>query len=803
LGFTQEVTMSAVLRGNPPANAQDVQSRVDQYAAHLQHMEEVFNDHARELGLGVRLSASGAIDSVRKGTGLARVMRFCDREDDSGVLHAAQLMTALNCIGELLTAPQQNGVVLGAMQSGKTTTSLALQFAGPIVYLVTGRCLYPIYLITSHTSQEDQTKIEISRFLDFYGELAVNIDDEHQCTLIEYARFLKRVTVDPVFAFSPTINMYREHVLKNALPDTMMGPRLEDFIQRRAPGESIRRVADLCRRANSKGFAPLLIIDEPQFGASDRLVKVEDEIERRPCVLLQIFDRIDEALGDDAKDRVFIGLSATPYELHDIEAVWKVKQFLTAAYRGYNYFGGKVIDADAEVTPPRTISFGAFGKEISLPFLANVSLNAYDGDARAFERFSGQIGYARTQSEYRQDVERTLRAAIMHMADRISTPSGGICIRLFNNNIRSHRLIERLALPADKIEVIEYFGSDHRGQSVKRAIRRRTRQDLPFLFVVTNRARMGDAFPREVEWFLEFSKKADSLNSLLQGLLGRACGYGKRSTVVMSEDNAELVEDYKREQGNYIYKTSRHSVVVGPYRRGAPTSLVRVRRDMDDPLVRQFFERVDREIVQPHVIQDSATLRALRASDGKFRTGPLLRIAEELALFDHLESKEARKRLFPTYPDFRIVRAGDEVPHSRAPERKLGYFLDENGDCRFTFREWVEGSAAHGGARSRGYGNADATDRTRAGDKLEPQINMRKFDPASGEGIDDKRVGGEVSRSAERKKGHWRAEMVTLPLMTAVRELQAGEATFPVMHSPFAALLSDEERERVRASEAE
>src|SRR5262249_7326682 len=187
------------------------------------------------------------------------------------------------------------------------------------------------------------------------------VDEKHRCTLLEYAR---QFSIDPVFDYSPTINTYREHVLKKALPDTLMGPRLDDFIQRRAPGQSIHRVADLCRRANSKGFAPLLIIDEPQFGASDPFVMVDGQVERRACVLLQIFDRIEEALGEDAPDRVFIGLSATPYELHDIEAVWKVKQYLTSAYSGFNYFGGKVIDANAQVTPPRTLDFAQFGDEI-------------------------------------------------------------------------------------------------------------------------------------------------------------------------------------------------------------------------------------------------------------------------------------------------------------------------------------------------------------------------------------------------------------------------------------------------------
>jgi len=775
----------------------DVEACVLEYVDHLRAIARVFNDHSRELGLGVRLDAENIIGAVQNGSGIARVLRFSERVDDSGVLHNSQLMTALNCVGELLTAPQNNGLVLGAMQSGKTTTSLALQFAGPIVYFLTGRCLYPIYLITSHTSQEDQTKIEISRFLDFYGELTVKLDEEHQCTLIQYVR---QQGIDPVFNYSSTINIYREHVLKRALPDTMMGPRVEDFMQRRTNGEAIGRVAELCRNANGKGYVPLLIIDEPQFGASDRFVRVNKDIQRRSCVLLQIFDAIDAALGPDATERVFIGLSATPYELHDIQAVWKVKQYLTSAYRGFNYFGGEVIDADADVSPPRTLSFARLAAEIDEPFLKNVSLQAYDTDPNSFARFSRKIGFDQSQERYRRQVERTLSATILKLTERGDGVTG-VCLRLFNDNARSKRLLDRLDLPLDRIEVIEYFGPDFRGKSVKRAIRARGRDDLPFLIAVTNRARMGDAFPNEVRWFLEFSKKASNLNALLQGLLGRACGYGKKSTVVMSGENVSLVEDYKTEKGGYIYKTSRHSLVVGTYRRGAPTTLIRVRRGSDDPVIKRFFDRVDDEVVAPYVLQGEATLKTRRSSaDQQFRTAPLLRIAEEVGLFDHLEKRDVREILFPTYPDFRIARASDHVEHARLPNRKLGYTLTANGDNRFTFREWSGDNANHGGVRSRGYGARDASDHNFAGDTLEPQINMRKFDPKTGQLIDDKRINGVLIDRSERRLGHWRAEMVTLPLVFPVRELQSGEASFPVQHSPFAKLMSAEEQALATAS---
>lgn len=771
---------------------ENVGARIEEYAAHLSEVARLFNDHAATLGLGVTLDAERAVQAIKSGANISRVARYCDREDDSGVLHDSQLMTALECVGEILTAPQKNGLVLGAMQSGKTTTSLALQLAGPIVYMLTERCLYPIYLITSQTSQEDQTRIEIARFLDYYGELAVVVNEENRCKLIDY---VKRNGIDPFFSYSPTINTYREHVLKGALPDTMMGPKLDDFIKRRVPGEAIKQVAKLCRDANSKGYSPLLIIDEPQFGASDRFVKVEGSVERRPCVLLRIFDAIDEALGDDASDRVFIGLSATPYELEGINAVWKVRQYLTTSYLGFNYFGGKVIDDEANVEPPRTLSFEELADELNIPFLKDISLQAYEALPHVFSRHADRIGFVGNQERYRRKVEETLREAILALAKmRTDTPTG-ICIRLFNNNLRSHQLIQNLDLPDDEIEVVEYFGNEFKGMSVKRALKKRERPDLPFLIAVTSRARMGDAFPNSVEWFLEFSRKAANLNALLQGLLGRACGYGKVSTVVMSSDNAQLVEDYKREQGGYIYRTSPHSVIVGPYRRGAPTTLIRLRRDMPDPLVAKFFERLDNEVVEPFLMQGNSTLRAKRGAAGSARMGPILRIAEELGLFAHVEAPEVRSRLFPTYPDIQIARASDVVPNSRDLDELLTYAMDDEGNCRFTFREWSGDGANHGGVRSRGYGSRDAANPEDAGNKLEPQVNMRKFDPANGEVIDDKRVDGHNVHASDRRPGNWRAEMITLPLVAPVRELQSGRTTHPVPHSPYYKYLSPEEIE--------
>ncbi|HEY5721502.1 MAG TPA: hypothetical protein VIT45_04185 [Allosphingosinicella sp.] len=759
----------------------------NEYVTHLRELENVFNGHAGKLGLGVRIDVTKAVTAALNFDTIRKVSTFLDRADDSGVLHDAQLMTALDCVAQILAEPGRNGLVIGAMQSGKTTTSLALQFAGPIIYLLTGRAHYPVYLITSHTSQEDQTKIELKKFLDFYGDVEVFVDEDHRCTLIEYT---ENLGLDLIFEVSPTIETYRHNVLQGALPDIYMGPTLEDFVQRRVHGRGVERVVNLCRRASDRGFSPLLMIDEPQYGASDRLVSDgEGGVEWRSCVLNQIFQSIEDELGVEAVDHVFVGLSATPYELVGVEAVWQVKQYLSSAYTGFNYFCGEVIDGDARVNPPETLSFSEYATRSDISFFSMIDLSAYGGSRATFDRFTRASGYAGNQARYRARVEDALRAAIYDMVDAEGGDPIGICVRLFNDNRRSQNLIRRLGLSPDRVEVIEWFGSDFRGQSVKRAIESRKRKDLPFLVAVTNRARMGDAFPSSVRWFVDFSRQASTLNALLQGLLGRACGYNKNSVVVLSDPNTQLVRDYQQTRGGLIYVPSPHSVIVGPYRRGAPTSILRVSADFPDPVVARFFERLNREVVDLQVDQGAAAF-STRRTRGGYRTAPILQIAEQEGLFDHLETAEIRERLYPSFAEgFRIARAGDQVERSRSPEEPIGYSFGPDGGIRFTFR-WVgDDGPNHAGIQSRGYGARDAAERARAGDKLEPQIQVRKRDLQTGQIIFDKNAPSE-----DQQPGQWEASALILPLLRPVRELKSGELTLPKERSAYSNQLTDEEK---------
>ena len=301
------------------------------------------------------------------------------------------------------------------------------------------------------------------------------------------------------------------------------------------------------------------------------------------------------------------------------------------------------------------------------------------------------------------------------------------------------------------------------------------------MIFVTNRARMADAFPGQVRFFIEFAQLASNLNALLQGLLGRACGYGKKSTVIMSDANKVITDLYAATKGGYVHRTSAHSTVVNGFRRGAPSSMLKLRRDMMDATVLAFFEAIDSEIVDVNIRPGSQSLSPPRTKGGKFRTGPVLKIAARLALFEHVESKVVREAILPEIPvDFNIVREKETIVHDG---QRLSYASDsaQRGYCRYTFRRMNKDLVARGGAAGRAKGARDV------GQHLEPTIYVEKFDP-----VTDKVI--EKDTRADGRPGSWRAVMVTFPLRDAVREVRMGIAAFPTALSPYDDLMNEDEQ---------
>jgi hypothetical protein len=753
--------------------SQQVDKAIEEYKAHLLSTAATFNASAEENALPVRMNPEKAIMAIDMGIGLAEVAHYWSLRDEFGIVHETQIKTAVECFVKIMNDSTQRGHIVGAMQSGKTTTSLALQWVGPILYLLKGLRVYPFYIIGSQTGHEDQTNTELERFFKYYGNIEFAVT----------AGATTPVGILSLFERAPSLSNYRQHVLAAAEEDVLGVPKLEDLVHRRVGGkEALKEIVGRSKRATDAGYNPLMIIDEPQYGASDPVPSGDDENQRK-CVLAQIFDSIEEALGTTRESHWFIGLSATPFELNDLNRLWEVRQYLTEEYSGFNYFNGRPICEGVDIKPPQTFSLSTFSEQIKVPFLAKVTMSAYDkAKPEAFARQARKVGYDKTQSEYRADTEQALRAAIYAVLEQHKSDSGGpigLCIRALNNNAKTDALILSLNLDPKRIEVIEYYGGEMTRKSVKRAVAERKQPDLPYVIFVTNRARMADAFPIQVRFFMDFGIKASDLNSLLQGLLGRACGYNKKSTVVLSDASAAIVEAYVATKGGYVHRTSRHSKAVGGFRRGAPTGMLKLRAGQDDDVVRNYFKRINAEVVGPNV-PEGMQLSSKRGRSGSNRKGPILLIAEDLGLFDHIEDPLVRTEIFPEIPTgFKVARRGDTIVHSRN-KTPLSYSVDEEGNCRYTFRWQKE---AQGGAQGRAKGTHDSKE----GQHMEPTIYIEKYDPQTGNVIDDK-------GDAEKKSGKWRAHMITFPLRERISEVRAATKALPIDRSPYSSFMTEEEK---------
>jgi hypothetical protein len=279
--------------------------------------------------------------------------------------------------------------------------------------------------------------------------------------------------------------------------------------------------------------------------------------------------------------------------------------------------------------------------------------------------------------------------------------------------------------------------------------------------------------------------------------LGRACGYEKESTVIFSEDNAGIFEDWEKTDGGYIYKTCPHSMVVTTdndvyyrTRRGPKTNQIRIEQAMkNDPNILPFIERVEREVIQPNLNEGewrTLTEATKNAGDDTRRYTPYLKIAVETGLFPYLESEECRARWFPHLREFRIVRPGETVMRRGITYR---YEVNRNGDVAVSFRHSIK---AHRSSRGldqrdkdldgnpipRGMSPADRLAIARQiGHHLQPQINMEKRHPHTGELIDDRNeqitFGNAAERRAYEKKkvpGKWFWYTMTFPLLRPVEE---------------------------------
>lgn len=733
------------------------------YAKHLIELLTSANAAFAEKNIPIKFDLESALLGLSMGYMVNAALSFEKSSTSEGQLYFNQISALVDTVDELLQNSNRHGLILGPMQIGKTTLSFALQFLGPIMLLLKKQPLYTFHLLTSQISHKDQTLHELKRFLELYGDLKIICLKEKEFSQLTV--FLNNFTRGNRFLLNPTLSTYRELFFNpNELKDSL----ITELVHSRVRGESIKKIAQNCRIAVESGLKPVILLDEPQWGARNTI--------NSQCVLLQIFNAIKEEIHKKI-DFIFIGISATPFELTGLSELWKVKMKLSPSYSGFNFFNGEPIDSSIKTKPPHIFDLTSFGRQFNIKHLETIDIKAWskgEHDNRCIPAL-------------RKLIYKIAALPLKNGADR-----RGICIRAMTNNSETEKLLQELALDRDRIHVISYFGNKNKGMSVKRAIAEYELTNKPYALFVTNKARLGDAFPSEVDYFLDFSKETSTLNALLQGLLGRACGHNKESSVLMSDKNVCTLRRYVDSHGLPIRRPSAGSVAVlkneGVIRPETQLLLI----DFTDSRIRNVagLKKLG-EIINEYFTTNLLRVKATKNLNGAMKKSrierklPLIRWLNEFGIYETLKSNLSDLQrgytgvIDPILPGERI-----ECDRKKWPAGYGIFEVIDGENCAVSMRRSDDMQRSGIFGRGKGAREGEAT-RNRDYARIEPVIGLTKIDKNG------------LPSGNHDEPGYWRVDKLGLPLRQKVRQKPTGlegALTLPSEDCVYDLFMTAEER---------
>jgi hypothetical protein len=510
---------------------------------HVGEFTKWFNEAAQKAGLGISLDASHVIEDVRtmRGARLKQLARAL-REHQ---VHKEQVQTAVAAIAQTIETPGESGIILGALQSGKTGTAFMSLFAAPIHHLKTRVKYAPLFMTTNQKSHLLQTQAAMRAFFNLYGDISIRSEGKSHSLMDYYAEAGSDLVEAPEIS-ETTLNEYHEDLADDFDIDYDVDRMVAGLTVKRVPGEITGKVRKFVKSARDRGYAVMLVVDEPQYGAAGRMDRAGNEV---PCLLSRLFDEVDEDFFSPASPNFLVGLSATPFDTAILDRLWLVKQKLNESYCGPNFFGGQVIDPTVETKLPKVMSFMEVGmKQRSLEWFAEIPylLGATKYPERATFRASkvGPDGKKTAMSDFERQqrgselIRELLDRTLLERQEKAGKLQGAL-IRISSKTDLTEKVLRAMGLegPDSPYNVIKFYNA---GGDIKEIIREQTRHDpRPYVVVTVGKGRMGDAFPASTTMAMDLSQASGDANSFLQGVFGRMCGYGKKNPMVIVSNQAK------------------------------------------------------------------------------------------------------------------------------------------------------------------------------------------------------------------------------------------------------------------------
>jgi hypothetical protein len=671
---------------------QDPAKLISKIQGHMVEFAAWFNEASAREGLGISLNVEDVLDDIRtmKGSRLMQLSRAL-REHQ---VHKEQVQTSVAAIAQTLARPGESGIILGALQSGKTGTAFMTLFAAPIHHLKTKVNFLPLFMTTNQKSHLLQTQKAMRAFFNLYGDITIKSDGESRSLLDYYAQsgsdLVERNETDET-----TLNEYHEQIAEDFDLGYDIDPLVEGMTVKRVPGEISGKVRSFAKRARDRGYGVMLIVDEPQYGAAGKLDKEGNE---NPCLLSKLFDEIDEDFFSPETPNFVVGLSATPFDTAILDRLWLIRQKLNESYCGPNFFGGQLIDPTVQTKLPIVRSFKEIGMEdrslewfSEIPFLLGATKNPERATFRATKTDRDGKKVAMSEFERQQRGAELIRdlldKTIMKRQENIGTTQG-VLLRIANKTDLTDKVLNAMGLEGENspYNVIKFYNI---GGDIKEIIKERTRNDpRPYLVVTVGKGRMGDAFPASTTMGIDLSQTSGDANSFLQGVFGRMCGYGKKNPLVIVSNMAkelyvELVRNNgKTENFDLNRNNTRMSVVENGRNRTENYFMITnemIDADREDGPLRAFRADVEAYLEQQELAKPTLRTDVPRRRN-QFMNLP--EIMERHGLIDYIQKNTTR--LDPELRNgARIVGFGETTTHQRRSGQKIriGFLRNEMNEC--------------------------------------------------------------------------------------------------------------------------
>jgi hypothetical protein len=516
---------------------------------HILDFTKWFNEEAESAGLGITLDPTRVLTDLKGALG-ERIWELYGNLTEFRV-HREQVQTAVAAIAKTIENPGSSGIVLGALQSGKTGTAFMSLFAAPVHYLKTKVTYVPLFMTTNQKSHLMQTQNAMRGFFKLYGSLSIVSDGKSRSLIDYYAE--SGANLSPADDDREiTLQGYTRKLSEEMYPGTdPIRAIVQGMTVKRVASDISKRVRTYCERARERGHAVMLIVDEPQYGASDRIGKKGRET---PCLLSRGFQTIDEDFFSSDTPHFMIGLSATPYDTANLENLWRVNQRLNRSYVGPNHFAGEKIDHRVNTKAPEVLSFSQIGKhkEVDLkwfsemPYLIGAASEPSRQSFKATKVDADGVTREMLIVERRKkgaDLLRSFLDVTLLKRQAASAEPVGALLRIANNTRITEEVLDAMGVgdPDFPYNVIKFNES---GSDAKQLIWDATRNDKrPYIVVTVGKGRMGDAFPGSTVMGVDLSHAASDANAFLQGVYGRMCGYGKDDPLVVVSDTTKELHD--------------------------------------------------------------------------------------------------------------------------------------------------------------------------------------------------------------------------------------------------------------------